>query len=885
MDKLNFLLTQKERLENLKNNLLPSQMSDFSDKTKKLSNLINILENDKNISKSRLKEEEMDIKKEIDKLKDEDREDKSSFLNAIGISPDITPTDETIPYDVQQKAKMIEASKVFHNSGGDLNKAQQILDQFNIPYQIDSELSNKNGLIIHNAETGDTKAVFRGTRISNLDDLYTDGLIIAGQETADTPQFKEAENMVTQAQEKYGIVNEGLGYSKGSALNIQTAERTGIPRTTNFNPLIGYSMTNPKTQNSQHQMWRTTEDIPSLGMSFLADKGNVEARVVRPKAGSITPKAAHDLNQFYGDEIRVTESELQKSMEKIGTTSGRHGEADMLSKMLSDTEGSKYTNISSDLYNVNAKIKASGNHPFVGHDLTDPLLNSRNPNNVIDRNQVVTTRDDDGFEEYNPDEFEEELRTEDDILQGLQDSDDNIPRRPPPRDVPQQLDIDEPDTLTDIRQQPKPKTLTRGIQRKLPNLNQGQKKLFKRIIDRQLNSGDIEQDQYDFEKSHYIDGENSSHPKMFEWASERQIKSFTNTKNINKRLLDRGKITQETFTKRINTLDSQIINEKLNGVRNRINQNHIADVPPSVVEETGGVSTNNGLTYSEWVAGYNGRAGKFGGSDTFKNPETGEINITGGRMSENSLQKKLWGKITGDDFTEQEKTHFDTIKTDTKTSRGQLLTDAEHQELINASPEERQTIVDRYYDEALDAINQQEINASFPTENENVPRATKSQLAGQLNPLSLGVGLWAGKKAQAIADTIDPNGQYLGKQGSTTRTGFIGAGTGFLSESILAPLSGSAPAFIPAIIAGAGGAIAGQQTYNLIKGMGGNELQAQIGSGSIGGLGATGSLLLADTALGTEYGSALGPEGMLIGAGIGGLIGVASYFGHQMDLF
>jgi hypothetical protein len=272
-------------------------------------------------------------------------------------------------------------------------------------------------------------------------------------------------------------------------------------------------------------------------------------------------------------------------MEKIGTTSGRHGEADMLSKMLSDTEGSKHTTISSDLYNVNAKIKASGKHPFVGHDLTDPLLNSRNPNNVIDRNQVVPPRDDDGFEEYNPDEFEEELRTEDDIMQGLQDSDDNIPRRPPPRDVPitdqQQLDIDEPDTLTDIRQQPKPKTLTRGIQRKLPNLNQGQKKLFKRIIDRQLKSGDIEQDQYDFEKSHYIDGENSSHPKMFEWETERQIKSFTNTKNINKRLLDRGKITQETFTKRINTLDSQIINEKLNGVRNRINQNHVADVPPS----------------------------------------------------------------------------------------------------------------------------------------------------------------------------------------------------------------------------------------------------------------------------------------------------------------
>jgi hypothetical protein len=65
-----------------------------------------------------------------------------------------------------------------------------------------------------------------------------------------------------------------------------------------------------------------------------------------------------------------------------------------------------------------------------------------------------------------------------------------------------------------------------------------------------------------------------------------------------------------------------------------------------------------------------------------------------------------------------------------KNSRGQLLTDAEHSELINASPEERQTIVDRYYDEAFDAINQQEINASFPTENEKCSTSNEITISG-----------------------------------------------------------------------------------------------------------------------------------------------------------
>ena len=58
MDKLDFLQKQKGRLERLKSNLLPSQEDDFLDKTSRLTNLINILENDKSINKDILKKEE-----------------------------------------------------------------------------------------------------------------------------------------------------------------------------------------------------------------------------------------------------------------------------------------------------------------------------------------------------------------------------------------------------------------------------------------------------------------------------------------------------------------------------------------------------------------------------------------------------------------------------------------------------------------------------------------------------------------------------------------------------------------------------------------------------------------------------------------------------------
>lgn len=877
MDKFAFLQNQKARLLRLKSNLLPSQLDEFSEKTSRLNNLISILENDKGINKSRLQKEQNAIKKELDNLIKDDKEDKEDFLMAIGINKDVKPTDDNIPLDVQEKAKMIEASKTFHNTE-DFNMAQQILDQQNIPYQIDPELSNKQGLIIHNPKSGDVKAVFRGTRLSNVQDLYTDGLIITGQESPETAQFAEAENMVNAAKAKYGNVNEALGYSKGSSLAIQTAERTGIPKTTNFNPLIGYKMTSPTSQNSKHQIWRTTEDIPSLGVGLL-DRDNYEIRVVRPKAGSITPKATHDLDQFYGNQTRITqptESDLANRLKRINTTAKRHGEAIILSDMMADIEGSNRVQLPKDLYHINTKVKSAagaGVNRLIGHQLDDPLLSNRE---TYDRNDIdhyppqqSQSLDEFGFPKYNPEDFDLATRTEDDIMQGFRDTEDRGVIRT-------REDIMK--SFTDTAPSSKAK-----IKRKIPNLTEKQKRNFKKVIDRNLQEGNISQERFDFEKAHYIDGENISHPKMFEWATERAIKGLESQKNINNRLLQRGKITNDTFLKRLKQLNSAIAKERTGGVTKRMLKNDVSEIPPSVAEPPssgGSISNNKGLTYSDWVAQFNSRKGKSGGVDTVLNPETGENNIAGGRMTKGSIHHKLWDTITGGDFTEQELDHFESLP---EADRDTALSSSEHQEIINATPEERQNIVNKYNDQAIDAIQSHEEASSFSEPFEE-PRATKSPLMGQLNPIGIGVGMWASKKSSQLADFIDPNGKLLGQKGSDTRDSAIGAGTGVLSEGILAPLSGAAPAFAPAAIAGAGGAYTGKKAYEFFKKQGANELQSQIGAGSIGGAGAVGSILATDAALGTEYGSALGPEGMLIGAGVGALVGAGSYFGHQLGI-
>jgi hypothetical protein len=101
----------------------------------------------------------------------------------------------------------------------------------------DNDLSNGN----YQTMTKDGKSVlaYRGTDVTNPDDLLVDGYIAMGNETM-TKRVKEAKDVARRAAEKYGHDNVTLtGHSLGANQGIHASRSTGLK-------MVGY---NPGTGN------------------------------------------------------------------------------------------------------------------------------------------------------------------------------------------------------------------------------------------------------------------------------------------------------------------------------------------------------------------------------------------------------------------------------------------------------------------------------------------------------------------------------------------------------------------------------------------------------------------------------------------------------------
>ncbi len=122
---------------------------------------------------------------------------------------------------------------------------------------------------------------------------------------------------------------EILGHSLGGQKAILLGDEFGI-NTTTFNPLIGYNSMKASTTNAQHNMFRTTEDITSLGAGFATEKKNWNVKSILPKKISVDPRQAHKLNNFFDNEGRATESPLQKKVAKVIETGKRKAQVEDL---------------------------------------------------------------------------------------------------------------------------------------------------------------------------------------------------------------------------------------------------------------------------------------------------------------------------------------------------------------------------------------------------------------------------------------------------------------------------------------------------------------------------------------------------------------------------
>ena len=270
-----------------------------------------------NISKKEKKKIEKKIDKTTDDLEDDKKEDDKNdkeklieSLSAYTLTKNIKPNITEIPEEDIIKAKMAKASSIAYDTN--YEQAQQYLDQNDIPYTIDQELSNKEGLVLHNPLENDTKIAYRGTKFSSIEDLRLDGQILTGLEKSH-PQVVEAISQANQTELKYGTPSETVGYSKGGFLGIHVADNTNIPKSTTFNSFLGSNALSDSSSKAQHTLYRTTEDIPSIAVGFKKDLDNYKVSTIRPKIDSLDPRKAHDLNNFLSNkDKRATRSTLEE---------------------------------------------------------------------------------------------------------------------------------------------------------------------------------------------------------------------------------------------------------------------------------------------------------------------------------------------------------------------------------------------------------------------------------------------------------------------------------------------------------------------------------------------------------------------------------------------
>ena len=215
----------------------------------------------------------------------------------------------------------------------------------------------------------------------------------------------------------------------------------------------------------------------------------------------------------------------------------------------------------------------------------------------------------------------------------------------------------------------------------------------------------------------------------------------------------------------------------------------------------------------------------------------------------------------------------------------------------NASPEERQNIMNNHNEKIINATH--ELGEAFaPVE----ASGFKEHFGENINGVSLAGGVLVGMGVDKVLDYLDspenPDGTVRQQKiTGVAREGLSGGITGGLISGATASLGGVSAGLAPEIAAGSLGYIAGSEGGKLIKsglkklgaGEDAQEAGEYIGGGFLGGLTAAGTIIAGSALTGSEIGSAGGPVGAAIGAGIGILggtigFGISEIVKHKDDI-
>ncbi len=832
MDKSNvelFINQEKQKLYDIQTGLTVDQQILYNGQIREILMLLDILKNQK-LNPTFIKKIENKIKEATKVLDNTTKQDNINRAKNYSVLSNVKSNIKNVSGEVRQKAQMAKASSIAHDN--DFNAAQDYLDQMDIPFKIDKELSNKESLVLSNPE-GDVKVAYRGTKWSNLGDVKTNFKIITGTEEGGT-QYNQAMEQINKIKTKYGkLPSELVGFSKGSALGMNMGEKFGID-TTNFNPFLGRKLIND-VGNSKNTIYRTATDLPSLGIGLKNSNPNYDIKVIDSVKGTPNPVKAHSIDNFIDSaNVQLNDHELSNAFKKLGTASAKHGEAQLIADMASFIEGSKPIKVSSDLYNTKAKMNTlDPNHPNLGHNTKAPGLyeiNEQVEQPMLGGGDSVFGPKPVALVDDAPPEPDEVLKSLQERMRKLQEDTEPVVRplpKTPSKDPlgdeirarERNIFLDENVTI--------PKAPSESVARKDPLGDEIRKQ----------------------EKNIFFDEPSRPLPQI---------------PNTNRPL-------PKTPSKSVEQLRKEAF-----GIFDEMGDE--PDFKPEEMEAYDGLlDRNNTKTFTDFIHEFNSEKGV----DTRINPTTGKPQLNSSRMHNDSRWKRMWDEATDGDFTEEEKAHFN--KYNDESAEDFYLSDSERKKLYNATPDERYEIVKDYEQNALDTQKQVDDMTSIPNEDGSEARSITNEFSKSAKNFSQ--NLLIGTAAQFTADQalnlVDPDHNIP----KDARLGIGGSLGGALGEGAILRLGGTAitgAALLPAAIGGGVGNIVGSEVSDLVKKAGGTEVEQDV-AGAATGVGTAVYLTGVGTALlGAEEGATIGTAfapgvGTLIGLGIGGVMGLGAF--------
>tara|TARA_B100000768_G_scaffold156569_1_gene154198 strand:- start:619 stop:1905 length:1287 start_codon:yes stop_codon:yes gene_type:complete len=166
----------------------------------------------------------------------------------IGANQLIDATEEVSESLAQHKySQLANGSYTYYNSKGDANAVHEGLGDPDFSYiedlggfNVDSSLSTKDNLVLHNEITGETHVAYRGTTDKMSSQFFEDWKVngeIAGGSTH-TTRVQEAESQFEQVVSKYGKNNLTVsGHSQGGHVSYEMGVRNDV-RGFHYNPAI-----------------------------------------------------------------------------------------------------------------------------------------------------------------------------------------------------------------------------------------------------------------------------------------------------------------------------------------------------------------------------------------------------------------------------------------------------------------------------------------------------------------------------------------------------------------------------------------------------------------------------------------------------------------------